>query len=369
MRLMNFVQMPVFVILALVSLGARGAEYPPQDHAGANLILANGDIIWGTHTNIGTFEIPTSVTVTVKPYDGDTTAGLGVVEVRANIIDIDGTLDATGSGYTGGGGGGGGGQVVVMLPGYSSPGGPGGLAPYGGGAFNGSAGSPNSSTSLVPGGNGGSGDGPFGGDGATTYYYSSPSPGMFLPGTGKKGGYAAPETNGDDSYDTSTLMGSGGGGNAGSQGYVSYGNGGAAGGRGGGAIRLIPESELHLGSSALIVSNGTFGQSNSGSSGGNVEPIATTGTGGAGAGGGILIDTRAAGMITVSAGAAIRSLGAADADGFVAAGMRRFGLPPDNNGGSVKIFFDGPVNPFAAADIAAGNVAPIPSSVDDWMNY
>ena len=78
----------------------------PEELERADLILVNGDTVWGLHENVGHFEIPTSATVKVMPYDGVSTSTLGTFEIHAVAIFIGGKLSATGSGYTGGGGGG-----------------------------------------------------------------------------------------------------------------------------------------------------------------------------------------------------------------------------------------------------------------------
>src|SRR5688572_17386945 len=96
-----------FPMLLLVIGSLAGADQPPRDHRGGDLVAQDGEQIWGVHTGIKTFDIPLSVTLKVKPYDG-TDAATGMVELHAERIVIAGQLTAAGAGYTGGGGGGGG---------------------------------------------------------------------------------------------------------------------------------------------------------------------------------------------------------------------------------------------------------------------
>jgi len=311
-----------------------------MDHGGQSLVLADGDRIWGLHTGLVRFEIPTSVTVTVLPYDGISASGAGGVEIQARDVRIGGLLDATGAGYTGGGGagGGGGGDDNGGDPFYGGRGGSGGTAAYGDGTFDGEDGQ--DSTPLPgfptmgppgPGGSGAPGDGPFGG-----------SPDGLLDG-----GYAAPACNGDVTTDTTLLMGSGGGGGSGlmGEGIVPIGGpGGGAGGHGGGVIRLLAACEFVLESGARLVADGTFGgngelfagrdggdggdpkQAQEGLGGMNMsyQPPWTGRSGGRGAGGGILIDVSQASTVRFEPGAVISTLGAGESESL---------------GGTVKVFF------------------------------
>jgi hypothetical protein len=64
------------------------------DYGGADLVPANGSSLGGTFTNVGHFEIGFGVTVQVDP---------GVpLEIHADTILVDGTLDAVGAGDAGG---------------------------------------------------------------------------------------------------------------------------------------------------------------------------------------------------------------------------------------------------------------------------
>ncbi|CAN5398525.1 hypothetical protein BH09SUM1_BH09SUM1_13380 [soil metagenome] len=94
----------VLVLLSsFLSTVAIAADYPPADHGGADLALADGDRIWGVHTNIGGLAVQTSETLRIRNYD-PSVLGTGFVEIHAEDIVVSGTIMARGAGYTGGGG-------------------------------------------------------------------------------------------------------------------------------------------------------------------------------------------------------------------------------------------------------------------------
>ncbi len=72
------------------------------NHDGANWIPSNGEEIYGKHYNIGTFTVATGTTVYVKAYSG---GSYGTLEIKADTINIVGTLNGDGRGYLGGVGG------------------------------------------------------------------------------------------------------------------------------------------------------------------------------------------------------------------------------------------------------------------------
>jgi hypothetical protein len=205
------------------------------------------------------------------------------------------------------------------------------------------------------GGTAGGGDGPFGGaPGATD--------------TRHRGGYAAPETNGDTSMDSSTSMGSGSGGMAGGDGFCGFapgGAGGAGGGCGGGTIRLFAAQGCRLASGGTIAADGTLGKA-------AIPPISAAGTGGdsvrsnpgdwsqydlgtGGAGGGILLDLTSATDLVVETGAWIHSLGG--------------GADPAN-GGTVKIFRPMTGSPSGNPAISAGrSFIADPTPAQGWELY
>lgn len=339
----------------------NGTVYGPQDHAGNDLILSQGDLIWGTHSNIGRFEIPENVLVRVLPYDG---TDKGMVEIQAADIIIEGTLSASGAGFTGGGGGGAGGQAVPLLP-FNIPGSTGGSGRYGS-LFDGSNGSPGSSTIPGSGGMGGNGDGSFqglGGAGGS----SASGVGLGFPGT--DGGYAAPEANGDTSTDDTLFMGSGGGGGGGQEGMMPGGLtlrvGGVAGGSGGGIIQLLAGNSFLLSSTGKVLSNGQFagGPNNLGSGGSALYSSLVSGAG-SGAGGGILIDVTGATIAEIQDGAEISSQGGRDLDPNK--GGSKSGL---SNGGTIKVRESGNLTVGSTVNVSGGRLVGIlgTSSVDDWM--
>jgi len=143
------------------------AEYiTDTDHGGADWTLADGDVIAGNHTNIGTFTIPGGATISVKNYNGSI---YGSVSVFAVTINIQGTLTGDGSGFVGGaagvaGSGPGGGGVCSGNSGGAG-GGYGGVGGSTSGATGGSTyGSVTSPTDLGSGGSGGCGSGSASGD-------------------------------------------------------------------------------------------------------------------------------------------------------------------------------------------------------------
>lgn len=101
-----------------------------SDLGGGDLTPADGDVLSGSFTNVGTFLVPPGATVYV-------TAGADL-SVSASAVIIAGTLDATGAGYAGGatsapgilngnpGSGPGGGQGALFGPSIHTPGGGGG---------------------------------------------------------------------------------------------------------------------------------------------------------------------------------------------------------------------------------------------------
>ncbi len=316
---------------------SSATDYPPANHAGANLTLADGDRVWGLHEGIGILSIPTSATVHVPGYDGVTTGSVGWFEARCVQADIAGTLDASGAGFTGGGGGGGGAGYIPPTGDWHFPPtvfacGAGGVPAYSCEASKGGQGlGPSWHLETFPikywmqdsysqGGAGGRGDGPGGGDGGTTV-----TPGQ--PGDYSPGGT-------DNSGGTAVWPGSGGGGGCGyAGGYASPGPGGGGGGCGGGVIRIIASSAFTLGTSGTLLAEGRLGANGdpgsadpmfgpiSGKGGDAIPPgaglggNASAGSGGAGAGGGILIDLRAANTITFRTGSRIST-----ADGALSTG-------------------------------------------------
>jgi len=380
------------ILLGLFSTNlSHAADFPPQDHQGADLILQDGDMIWGVHENVGRFEVPTSATVYVAPYDGFTTSARGGVEIRAEDIIINGFLSAQGAGYSGGGGGGTGGLARFQTtPGASvlravGDAGKGGSGSYDLNSLQGRDGEVYaefrsfSGTVFSLGGNGAEGDGPFGGITTPNRYFTF----------GQSGGYAGFQENEDKSTDESTLMGSGASGLAGDGRTDSRSDGriygGAAGGNGGGFIRLIAAQELQISSIGSIRADGGLGNYGDsihiqndgidGVDGGDAFPpvIIDKETPdlivmdidfsadppeirAPGAGGGILIKLESGGTGTIASGSTIASMGGLD-------------IMDDesHNGGTIKIFFDDNLSISESADIRASRI--LRSDEQDPITY
>ncbi|MBI4061675.1 MAG: hypothetical protein HY403_09620, partial [Elusimicrobia bacterium] len=110
---------------------AQAAVIPSGDKLGANVIVADGDTLSGTYTNVGLFSVPAGVTAFVASLAG----GPNLV-VYASTVAIDGTLNGSGRGQPGGDGGqapSGAGQSGTGGGPASAGAGAGGLAAKGGG--------------------------------------------------------------------------------------------------------------------------------------------------------------------------------------------------------------------------------------------
>lgn len=225
------------------------------DRGGADLTLANGDVIHGAITGVGRFSVPAGVTVTVLAYNGSSG---GSVAVTAREIVLNGIIDARGAGWRGAAGGAGG----------DSSGATGGGNPDV---------TPCDAEPFGPGGAGGGGQGPRGGAAGAAGYAGINQTNGGDGGPGGKGGYAGAGVNGDVSTDEAVLMGSsggaGGGGGGGPIGIgplanCNFGGGGGGGGgaspHGGGAVSLTALWSLSgagkiLTSAALAAGDGQAG--------------------------------------------------------------------------------------------------------------
>jgi hypothetical protein len=184
---------------------------------GGDLVLSDGDVVYGVISNLNLFYVPPGITVYVKNYDG---TNYGQLEVHALNILIEGSISAVGSGYGGGAGGGGGKGGTSGLDcdantargGYANR-----------GASDGYYGASNSNRSGGRGGAGSAGAGPYGGA-YGIYGAGDTSPGEHggIGSSGGPGGYRGTAENGDSSTDETIYMGSGGG--AGGGGGGGYGD-------------------------------------------------------------------------------------------------------------------------------------------------
>lgn len=311
--------------LSAVLMGVQGFAWTDLgggDHGGSNWVIAGGATIASNHYNLGIVSIASGATVRVKAWDG---LKYGGVEINAQVINILGSLDATGAGYGGGNGGAGGnGSTTINTSGGTGVAGSAGAGNYGGAS--GAAG--------------------VGG-------YDSANPNVTRQGwpgaVGAFGGYAMSGGQGDVTTDESVTMGAGGGGGGGGgagwnlEGTTSGGSGGGAGNPGGGWIKLIATDSLTIHGTLLSKGlagsrgNGTQGQTQLnpglGGAGGNAGIAGSSlgapcvnsvlghcyssgagGNGGAGAGGGVVlkapnvdlvgatVDTRGGGNVLTNGG-------------------------------------------------------------------
>jgi hypothetical protein len=74
------------------------------DHEGQDLIITEDTTLFGEHININRFHVATSATLKIELYHPAIEMS-GRLIIRAKEVDVEGTIDAFGAGYTGGGGG------------------------------------------------------------------------------------------------------------------------------------------------------------------------------------------------------------------------------------------------------------------------
>ena len=252
------VLLALFLSSAVVEAGHCGGSVLTGCYwNGEDWAPGNGGVIGGTHTGIRTFTINPGVTVYVSSVSS---GGTGWVDITAQTILINGSLDGNHRGYEGGGGGGGGGGGRFCTGGYGG-GGPGG--PSSGGSSGGNPGgnSPVNGQISAAGGHGGGGGGPAGGfaGGGAGLSGGPGNPG----GHAGHGGYAVQGGQGDTTTDTSIRLGSGGGGAGGGSGGAcgnnccqesgGGGGGGGAGNPGGAAIGLQGTGSVIINGSVVAV--------------------------------------------------------------------------------------------------------------------
>ena len=322
------------------TLASPARDIPPQDHGGADLILADGDRIWGDQTGIRRFEVPAGALVRLHQYF-PSIPGSGQVHVSAEEIVVAGELNAEGCGYTGGGGQGGAGVYNSVDARRGADGAPRYLDYT----------SPPSTWPYAY------GDGPAAGP-PFAFFTGLPSP---------VGGYNVSGRNTDETTDSLVLMGSGGGGgsswNEGGESRCNHPglgyHGGTSGGAGGGAIRLMAKGSLLVSGRILTASingrGGTAGKRASaipnsqlpffctitGGDGGNggsctsvIEESPPSARLGSGGGGGVLLMCESDGGLTVTGTVdcrSTRSTSSTSTNGGVL------------NGGTLKIFYNGQV--------------------------
>lgn len=395
------------LVAALLGGAGQAADFGPTDHLGLDLVLGNGDTIWGKHDNVGRFIVPNGVTVNIRPFDGNLETGW--VEVHAIDAVVSGTINARGSGFWGGASGGGGGGGASHGPLGNPNAGSAGVGGSGGGisedgitGFDGVVFRDGAAVGGL-GGNGGAGAGPGAGSAGAGGLGNIGVAGE--PGTnGSPGGYLVPGGNGDVSDHLLVFLGSGGGGggagagggsgNPGPQGMTAGGGGGSGGGggNGGGAISVFAFSSMRV--SGSIDTRGAIGGQDgapgtdgvvslnaiggSGGDGADASTVSGTGQGGTGGtgdqalalepgteggaggnggdggGGGILLFCTSQDGMDLS-GATIDARGGADTTA---------------NGGTVKIFFAGTDPTPGASVLLAGRIfTGTPLRASHWQLY
>ena len=242
----------LYIAIQAAHAGPSLALIGGSDYGGADLTPANGDVLSGTFTNVGTLNIAAGVTVFVQP-------GTALSITAANII-IDGTLDGSGAGFAGG--------APVPYTGGSCPSGlPGnsGAGPGGGGA---------GLFGCNIHGSGGGGGGYGGVGGRSGSFFSSSNPGQAAAGAAY-----------GDAVSPSVAKGSGGGSGAKYTCCFLPGASGA-GGAGGAAISLFGTINLN----GSILADGANGKSAIQSASCCPSSFDGNPAGGGGSGGGVLLN-------------------------------------------------------------------------------
>ncbi len=292
----------------LLAPAAQAAVIASGDYGGANLVLANGDILSGTYTNVGLFQIGAGVTAVVAA-----TASGPNVTIYATTISISGVLDGSGRGQPGGNGG--------QVPSGSGQNGTGG-GPASAGAGTGAI--------ATKGGAGGGGGG-AGGAGA----------GDSGGGVGAAGGtgYGSTGTVTSPISSDDLFQGSGGGGGGA--------NGSAGGGSGasGGAAVYLEASSVTI-SGAILVDGSTAAAVTFGAG------TAHEGAGGGGGGGTILV--RASNALSLVSGSTVSAKGGGG--GNVSSSFVNPLKAPGGGGagGRVKLFYRSGAFGSVALSTAAG---------------
>ncbi|MCC7509847.1 MAG: IPT/TIG domain-containing protein [Planctomycetes bacterium] len=259
---MNRGHAAVWMLAAMLfASGLSAVTIVGGDYAGADLVPADGDELSGTFTNVGTFRVMSGRTVHVLQGTA--------LNVTANLILIEGTLNGLGRGNTGG----------AAVANNSNLGGVNGTGTgFGGGGQYGSCCHGTGGGGGAYGGNGGAGG----------RFLTSPNPGT--------GGTA----HGAAGSPTSAGMGAGGG----SGSSVATGTGASGAGGAGGASITLNAGTISL--SGTINADGAAG-GNATQTGSSVSPHG----GGGGSGGGVLLNgaMTLTGSITARGGAGGNQIG------------------------------------------------------------
>lgn len=147
----------IFIVVASFFAWSTPVSAADTDWSGADWTISTGTTISGVQFNIGTFTISSGVTATVDSV-------VGMVEIHARTVNIEGTLTATGQGYATNSGPGAGTSCATKFGagggGYGGAGGNGDSGILGGGTYGSSLapidmGSGGGTSGSTPGGSGG----------------------------------------------------------------------------------------------------------------------------------------------------------------------------------------------------------------------
>ncbi|MBN1667982.1 MAG: hypothetical protein JW862_12880, partial [Anaerolineales bacterium] len=89
-KAVNLIIVAIFMtglVFSMTPGSALAATIPGADYGGADLVPADGDVLSGTFTNVGTFWIQAGVTVFVDPGTP--------LSIQADTILIEGILDGS----------------------------------------------------------------------------------------------------------------------------------------------------------------------------------------------------------------------------------------------------------------------------------
>lgn len=331
------------------SLGTTYAQCNTTNVPG-DFIISSNMILSGTYNVSGMFKVPANVTVYVKGYSA---GGCGKLEINAQKIIIEGTIDGNFSGNTGGTGGNGG-TIVSSLTGDQTAintcsnkdntgivvveGGKAGLSGNGSGSGlagqNGQTGSGPKQQCLSnddeagmigsAGGAGGGGGASYGGNGTSGAQGGNGTNSYTVSGVSVSTGYVVVGGNGGlggnagSTYGTATGtdidLGSGGAGGGGGGCSYDVGLSGGKGGNGGGLVKLVASDSIKINGKIFV--NGENGAAGGNAGNGGISPNccsdgcddpgeatlscgAGAGSGGGGgSGGGIYIETQMLAIIT-----------------------------------------------------------------------
>jgi len=404
---------PAFLFVFVLTINNCFSQCTTVNYPG-NFIVSANTTFGGIHNVTDTFRIDAGVTLTIPAQS----TGCGYIEVNARVIQIFGTIDANGAGFSGGTGGGAGGCWAddggTDCRGITycwdkdnchqlrTDGGAGGA--NGGGTGGGNAGSNGNNAygnkqecfainddSGRTGGAGGAGGGNGGcyagnggssgggGNGSGSSGCSGDATCSTTGGAGASGGGASAAL--CINYGTANTytieMGSGGGGAGGGGRGFSASSAGGNGGSGGGYVQLISSGDMFV--PGTIYVNGTNGGTggnggnagnangsccNDGSPGCDEETYTGSGGGGGGAGGGsgggILLDAQCGSMIVSGIMEAKGANGGLGGNGGAASSQAGAGgtgaLGGGGGGGRIKIFTNtcGANNISSVPDISGG---------------